>query len=143
MARNFRPEGYVGVDINPRYISRARTTKSGYRFEVADAQWCPYADGSFEAVLIGGVIHHLDDASARTVLEETRRVLVPGRGTLGDVRGRSDAEPMEFGLGALSSRSTKEIALGLRSATSSWPTTFSAKGSSAAIRCGVAWARPW
>jgi SAM-dependent methyltransferase len=82
MARNFRPEGYVGVDINPRYISRARTTKSGYRFEVADARSLPFADGSFEAVLIGGVIHHLDDASARTVLKETRRVLVPGHGTL-------------------------------------------------------------
>ena len=82
MADSFRPEGYVGVDINPRYISRARTKKSRYRFEVADARSLPFADGSFDAVLIGGVIHHLDDASARRVLEESRRVLAPGRGVL-------------------------------------------------------------
>lgn len=78
----FRPEGYVGVDINPRYIERARTKMGRYRFEVADGRSLPFADGSFDAVLIGGVIHHLDDASARTVLEETRRVLVPGKGVL-------------------------------------------------------------
>ncbi|UXA04231.1 class I SAM-dependent methyltransferase [Mycobacterium sp. SMC-2] len=82
MAGFFRPEGYVGVDINPRYISRARTKKGRYRFEVADGRSLPFADASFDAVLIGGVIHHLDDDSARSVLEESRRVLVPGKGIL-------------------------------------------------------------
>jgi SAM-dependent methyltransferase len=82
MAGSFRPESYVGVDVNPRYIARARTKKSRYRFEVADGRSLPFADGSFGAVLIGGVIHHLDDASARAVLQESRRVLVPGRGVL-------------------------------------------------------------
>ena len=82
MAGSFRPEGYVGVDLNARYISRARTKKSRYHFEVADGRSLPFADGSFDAVLIGGVIHHLDDASARSVLQESRRVLVPGRGVL-------------------------------------------------------------
>lgn len=82
MAGFFRSEGYVGVDVNARYISRARAKKSAYRFEVADGRSLPFEDGSFDAVLIGGVIHHLDDDSARSVLEESRRVLVPGRGTL-------------------------------------------------------------
>jgi SAM-dependent methyltransferase len=81
-ASHFRPEAYVGVDPHPRYISRARAKKSRYRFEVADGRSLPFADGSFEAVLIAGVIHHLDDDSARSVLEESRRVLVPGAGVL-------------------------------------------------------------
>jgi SAM-dependent methyltransferase len=82
MAGNFRPEGYVGVDLNPRYVSRARATKSRYRFEVADGRSLPFTDGSFDAVLISGVIHHLDGDSARSVLEESRRVLVPRKGVL-------------------------------------------------------------
>ncbi|BBY00478.1 type 11 methyltransferase [Mycobacterium seoulense] len=82
MARSFRPECYVGVDPNARYISRARATKSGYRFEVADGQSLPFADGSFDAVLIFGVLHHLDDASARSLLHESHRVLAPGKGVM-------------------------------------------------------------
>jgi SAM-dependent methyltransferase len=82
MAKSFRPESYVGVDLNPRYISRARTTKSRYRFEVVDGRSLPFADGSFDAVLITGVIHHLDDASARSLLQEGRRVLAPDSGVL-------------------------------------------------------------
>ncbi len=82
MAGSFRPESYVGVDVNARYIERARATKSRYRFEVADGRSLPFADGSFDAVSITGVIHHLDDASARGLLQEGRRVLVPGSGVL-------------------------------------------------------------
>jgi SAM-dependent methyltransferase len=48
IAGSFRPESYVGVDPNARYISHARTTKSRYRFEVADGRSLPFADGSFE-----------------------------------------------------------------------------------------------
>ncbi len=82
MAGAFRRESYVGVDMNDRYIERARATRSGYRFEVGDGRSLPFAEGSFDAVLISGVIHHLDDASARGLLEESRRVLVPGSGVL-------------------------------------------------------------
>ncbi|MCV7396936.1 class I SAM-dependent methyltransferase [Mycobacterium paraseoulense] len=82
MANAFRPESYVGVDMNARYIARARATKNHYRFEVADGRALPFADGSFDAVVITGVIHHLDDASARSLLQESRRVLVPGSGVL-------------------------------------------------------------
>ncbi len=82
MARSFRPESYVGVDMNDRYIERARTTNPGYRFEVGDGRSLPFADGSFDAAVISGVIHHLDDASARSLLQETHRILVPGSGVL-------------------------------------------------------------
>lgn len=82
MAGSFRPENYVGVDTNARYISRARATKNRYRFEVADGRSLPFADGTFDAVLITGVIHHLDDASALSLLQESRRVLAPESGVL-------------------------------------------------------------
>ncbi|MEB3983905.1 class I SAM-dependent methyltransferase [Mycobacterium sp. 663a-19] len=82
MAGSFRPETYVGVDLNADYVARARATKSRYRFEVADGRSLPFADGSFDAVLINGVIHHLDDATAQSFLQESRRVLMPGRGVL-------------------------------------------------------------
>ena len=82
MAGSFRPESYVGVDMNARYISRARTTKSRYRFELADGRSLPFADGSFDAALICGVIHHLDDASSLNLLQETRRILAPESGVL-------------------------------------------------------------
>lgn len=82
MAGSFRPESYVGVDLNDRYVLRARQTKSRYRFEVADGRSLPFADGSFDAVLINGVIHHLDDATAQGFLQESRRVLIPGTGVL-------------------------------------------------------------
>jgi SAM-dependent methyltransferase len=82
MAGVFRPESYVGVDTDATYVSRARTKKSGYRFEVADGRSLPFADASFDAVLIQAVIHHLDGASARSLLQESRRVLVPEKGVL-------------------------------------------------------------
>lgn len=78
MAGLFRPEGYVGVDTNPDYISRARSKNSRYRFEVVDGRALPFADGSFDAVVILAVIHHLDDIDARSLLQESRRVLAPG-----------------------------------------------------------------
>ena len=121
--------------------SRARATKSDYRFEVADGRSLPFADGSFDAVLIGGVMHHLDDASARSVPGETRRVLVPGKG----VPVMCEAVPTRSQgnwIGHILIGSTKEISLALKSATSRWPTTFSAKGQSVTIRCGVAQATP-
>lgn len=82
MAESFGRESYVGVDMNADYIARACATKPGYRFKVADGRSLAFPDGSFDAVLISGVIHHLDDASARSLLEEGRRVLTPETGVL-------------------------------------------------------------
>ena len=117
MAGCFRPESYVGVDMNADYIARARATKSAYRFEVAeDGRSLTFADGSFAAVLISGVIHHLDDASVRGLLEEGRRVLVPGSGVL--VMSEPVPTRSRWNLmGVLSSGSTREILFALPSAT--------------------------
>jgi SAM-dependent methyltransferase len=82
MAACFRREAYVGVDPNPRYIAHARRRRPGYRFEVADGRSLPFEDAAFEAVLIGGVIHHLEDPDARALLREAHRVLRPAVGRL-------------------------------------------------------------
>lgn len=75
LARNFCAESYVGVDANPRYIERAVKTKPGYTFAVMDARSLKFPSFSFDAVLISGVIHHLDDDDALAILREAQRVL--------------------------------------------------------------------
>ena len=45
---------YRGIDINPRYIERARQLYPGARFEVAD--FAEYADGPFDYVCASGVL---------------------------------------------------------------------------------------
>ncbi|MEE2854236.1 MAG: methyltransferase domain-containing protein [Actinomycetota bacterium] len=82
LAKTFRPDSYVGIDMNADYIARASATRKGYRFEVADGRTLRFPDGSFDAVLISGVIHHLDNDSARSLLQESRRVLAPETGAL-------------------------------------------------------------
>jgi SAM-dependent methyltransferase len=82
MAGCFPPEAYVGIDPNPRYIEHARRIRRAYRFEVGDGRRLPFEDGTFDGVLIGGVIHHLEDADARAVLGESHRILKPGTGRL-------------------------------------------------------------
>lgn len=66
--------GYVGVDLSPTYISYARK-KYPKQFLVADAKELPFANGSFDAVWVNGVLHHFDDGLVRATVSEMRRVL--------------------------------------------------------------------
>ena len=144
MAGLFRPEGYVGVDTNPDYISRARSKNSRYRFEVVDGRALPFADGSFDAVVILAVIHHLDDIDARSLLQESRRVLAPG-GVLWS------ASPFRHGVdgtgsGTWSAASMKGISSVPKADTPKWSARSSTSGLSATFRgrvgCATAW-RLW
>lgn len=69
---------YVGYDINPAYIERARR-----RFGARGAFHCAAVNDAlspgsgFDRVLAHGVLHHLDDAAARTLLRVARRALKP------------------------------------------------------------------
>ncbi len=75
---NFFPSNsYVGVDISPIYIERAQTCFPDHRFRVMDATQLAFADNSFDAVIVSGVIHHLDTATTQCVLKEISRVLEP------------------------------------------------------------------
>ena len=70
-----------GFDIDPDMVARARHRLRRYppdqvRTEVGDATAIPAADGSYDAVVDFGIIHHLSDW--RTAIAEIQRVLVPG-----------------------------------------------------------------
>jgi SAM-dependent methyltransferase len=67
-ARYFQPRSYTGVDINPRYIDRARDRGEG-RFIVADATDPDILSGErFDFILINSFLHHLPtDAVTRTL----------------------------------------------------------------------------
>ncbi len=73
----FPTHSYVGIDLSREYIERARQRFSGHRFQVMDASSLQFPSESFEAVIVAGVIHHIDSFQAQRVLGEIRRVLKP------------------------------------------------------------------
>jgi len=76
-----------GIDFSSARAAFAQSA-TGARTAVADAGRLPFADGSFEAVLIRDLLHHLPDRTA--ALREAHRVLKPrGRLTLVEPNRRS------------------------------------------------------
>jgi SAM-dependent methyltransferase len=69
---------YTGYDINPAYIERARR-RYGERgeFHCAAVDEALPLRGPYDVVIAHGVLHHLDDAQARTLFRIARRVLAP------------------------------------------------------------------
>jgi len=62
---------YLGIDHNPKYVqsARARFASRG-RFEVLDVNDPSFGDfGTFDRVLLIGVLHHLDDGEVRDLLK--------------------------------------------------------------------------
>ena len=71
---------YVGYDINPSYIERARR-RFGARGKFLCAPLGPELEvgiQAFDVVIAHGVLHHLDDEAARALFRLARRVLKPG-----------------------------------------------------------------
>lgn len=71
-----RPSGitYVGVDVDPGYIDRAKTKFDRGTFVCADiTRYEPPSE--FDAVIAYGVLHHLDDDGTRAALGAARRAL--------------------------------------------------------------------
>lgn len=77
----FPSHTYVGIDISPIYVERARACFPQHRFRVMDATQLEFPDNTFDAVIVSGVVHHLDTATAQVVLKEIGRTLQPS-GTL-------------------------------------------------------------
>jgi ubiquinone/menaquinone biosynthesis C-methylase UbiE len=76
----------VGVDLSERMIDEAIALAGGLtnvRFQRADAEALPFADGSFTAVLCSNAFHHYPDP-ARAVGEMSRVLAVGGRLAIGD-----------------------------------------------------------
>ncbi len=76
-ASSFPAQSYLGVDLSSVYVRHA-ALRHRASFAVMDGLALALADQSFDAALIVGVIHHLDDHAARTTLAELHRVLKPG-----------------------------------------------------------------
>jgi SAM-dependent methyltransferase len=66
----------TGVDLVPAMIALARTLHPEIAFVEANAEQLPFADDTFDAVLINFAIHHF--ARPDAVFTEIRRVLAPG-----------------------------------------------------------------
>jgi SAM-dependent methyltransferase len=69
---------YVGVEIDPNYVRRARA-RLGDRGEFVCADLTTYQpERAFDLVLAHGVMHHLDDRGVTAACEVAGRALVPG-----------------------------------------------------------------
>jgi SAM-dependent methyltransferase len=70
----------TGVDLTPAAVALARANfaQQGLagRFEVADGEQLPFADGSFDLVFAHGVVQYT--ANPQRLVDECRRVLAPG-----------------------------------------------------------------
>jgi SAM-dependent methyltransferase len=71
----------VGIDSEPLAIEQARSLFPDLRFEQASVASLPFEPSSFDKAVAGDLVEHLGDATAKAMLAELRRVLVPG-GTL-------------------------------------------------------------
>ena len=60
-----RQAGYntVGVDISPKLIEVGRARYPGLDLRVGDVEELAFASGSFDGVLLSGIVHHLPDPS--------------------------------------------------------------------------------
>lgn len=65
-ASHFRDVDYLGLDVNPKYIERARR-KYRMNFEVADVTTHAF-NRKFDFVLMNSLLHHLDDAGVDSLL---------------------------------------------------------------------------
>ena len=65
-AAHFRNVDYLGLDLNPKYIERARR-KYSMNFEVADVTTHTF-ERKFDFVLMNSLLHHLDDAGVERLL---------------------------------------------------------------------------
>jgi SAM-dependent methyltransferase len=72
----FRPERYVGVDLDPRMIQRARRRSGGLpnaTFLEGDVTNLDFPDGSFNLVVDFGIVHHVPNW--KDALAEVHRLL--------------------------------------------------------------------
>jgi SAM-dependent methyltransferase len=76
-AGEFPAGRYVGIDPSRGYLRFAAGHRPG-SFLASSGESLPFADGSFDAALVLGVIHHLPDTVARGATAELARVLRPG-----------------------------------------------------------------
>ena len=76
LERAFAPSRLVGIDLMPEQIERARARGVRAEVRVADITATGEATGSFDAVFVFGILHHVP--AWRDAARELARVLAPG-----------------------------------------------------------------
>ncbi len=72
----FSPQQYVGIDLDPKMVERARRKERGLKnalFLQGDAARLPFTDSSFDLAIDFGIIHHVPNW--REALAELHRTL--------------------------------------------------------------------
>jgi len=77
LAACFPADYYTGVDIAAHYLRYAGRTYAG-RFAVMSGAALGLDQARFDAALVLGVLHHMNDELARTSAAELHRALKPG-----------------------------------------------------------------
>jgi SAM-dependent methyltransferase len=68
-----------GIDVRPGAIQAASRLYPGFHFELGNAEFLPYMDGSFDIVTLFTVLSSiLEPGMQRRIAEEIERVLAPG-----------------------------------------------------------------
>jgi SAM-dependent methyltransferase len=76
--RHFADQGYVGIDINPRYIEYARR-RFGRTFIVADVTRYQIEDEEpFDLVLVNSFFHHINDENTDRILSHLATLIAEG-----------------------------------------------------------------
>ncbi len=75
---HLKKQGYeaVGLDLSPKLIALARNKYPKLEFIEGDVERLPFADDSFDGVLLSGLVHHLPDPTR--CASEVLRVLRSG-----------------------------------------------------------------
>ena len=74
---HFEGKDYLGIDINPSYVTSARR-RHGREFVVADARSYEVAPSErFDFVLVNSFLHHIDTEHVDTILSQISQVLTP------------------------------------------------------------------
>src|SRR5688572_29747156 len=66
---------YVGIDQSPRYVQTASKRYPEGRFMEMDGRRMAFSADSFDLAMYIGVLHHMDEETARACMKETSRVL--------------------------------------------------------------------
>jgi SAM-dependent methyltransferase len=73
--RFFSDVGYLGLDVNERYVGHA-TRRFKRNFVVADVtSWSGPSGTPFDFILVNSLLHHLDDEAVRRLLAVLRGLL--------------------------------------------------------------------
>lgn len=78
LAATVSPKRLVGVDLEPRALQVGREHVAGAEFIQGSIYNLPFAEGSFNTVVLWGVIEHLPVGAEPAALTEINRVLSPG-----------------------------------------------------------------